>query len=482
MTMDDLVNAAKFTVLIGKNGAGKSTLLRSLNAGTKPHIKYISPERGGTLKYDPNVDNNMSSSEGWLKQTRQKNRFEQFRQQSAAQFRNLETAVLREIEKVAERRADPTYTFDAILGQINELLPAIRMVRNDTGGFSIQTKLGQPLDEENLSSGESELIALAIEVLVFSRQSMANKVLLLDEPDVHLHPDLQQRFTAFVESVAIAHDLRVVIATHSTAIIGAFSKNAQLQIVPISKRDQSDFVAFSRSAVCEGILPIFGAHPLSTAYNRSPVVLVEGDDDRRVLEQIVRSGGGRFALAPCAVGTVTELSQWEDWLNQFLPVLYDTPKAFSLRDLDDATQADINDLDHVCRIRLNCYAVENLLLSDQVLEAHGFDAGSFRAALQARVERFPNHKYTEALQTLVADFENRRTLNIKDVRNIIVAELGSNKPWEVLLGQAIAANLATVNPARDSIQNYLGSKAVTKLFAQDSSAQTTSNSGSNRRS
>lgn len=465
MTMDELVNAAKFTVLIGKNGAGKSTLLRALNAGARPHIKYVSPERGGTLKYDPNVDNNISSNVNWLKDTRQTNRFEQFRQQSAAQFRNLETAVLREIEKVPDKRTDLTYTFDSILEQINELLPAVRMVRNDKGGFSIQTKLGQSLDEANISSGESELIALAIEVLVFSRQSMANKMILLDEPDVHLHPDLQQRFTAFVESVAIAHDLRVVIATHSTAIIGAFSKSADLQIVPISKRDQSDFSAFTRSEVCEEILPIFGSHPLSTAFNKSPIVLVEGDDDRRVLEQIVRSGGGRFSLAPCVVGSVTDLSEWEDWLNRFLPILYDAPKAFSLRDLDDATQTDINDLDHVCRIRLNCYAIENLLLSDQVLEAHGFNAETFKAALQARVDRIPDHKYSEPLKVLVTDFANRRTLNIKDVRNIVVAELGSNKPWEVLIGQLIAANVAATNPSEHSIQSYLGPKAVTNLFA-----------------
>lgn len=465
MKMDDLVKAAKFTVLIGKNGAGKSTLLRALNAGDRPHIKYISPERGGTLKYDPNVDNNISSNEDWLKSTRQTNRFEQFRQQSAAQFRNLETAVLREIEKVPEKRTDQSYTFDSILEQINKLLPAIRMVRNDKGGFSIQTKMGQSLDEANISSGESELIALAIEVLVFSRQSVANKMILLDEPDVHLHPDLQQRFTEFVESIAVAHNLSVVIATHSTAIIGAFSKSADLQIVPIAKRDQTDFSVFSRSNICEEVLPIFGAHPLSTAFNRAPIILVEGEDDRRVLEQIVRSGGGRFAFAPCVVGTVTELSEWEDWLNKFLPVLYDSPKAFSLRDLDDATQADINDLDHVSRIRLNCYAIENLLLTDQVLETHGFNSETFRAALQARIDRIPDHKYTAALKTLVDAFENRRTLNIKDVRNIVVAELGSNKPWEVLIGQSIAANIAAINASQNSIHNYLGPKALANLFA-----------------
>ena len=463
MQVGELVASAKFTVLIGKNGAGKSTLLRSLNEGDKPHVKYVSPERGGTLKYDPGVERDMTAS-GWLKQSRQVNRSERFRQQSAALFRNLETAVLREIEKVAEKRADSTYTFDAILSQVNALLPAVRMVRSDRGGFSIETKSGQPLDEANISSGESELIALAIEVLEFSRQSVANKLLLLDEPDVHLHPDLQQRFIEFVETVAVTNELRVVIATHSTAIIGAFSNNADLQVVPIANRDQSDFAAFMRSSVSEEILPIFGAHPLSTAFNRSPVVLVEGDDDRRVLDQFVRSAGGRVALAPCVVGGVSELSYWEGWLDQFLPVLYDTPVAFSLRDLDDAQQAEINDLSYVRRIRLNCYAMENLLLTDEVLETHGFDADSFKAVLQARVDSSPNHMYTDAVRALVADFDNRRTRKIKDVRNIVVADLGSNKHWEVLLGQLIAAKVGAANTGEHSLRTYLGAKAVTLLF------------------
>jgi len=467
MSMEEVVRKSKFTVLIGKNGAGKSTLLRALNDGNSLNIKYISPERGGTLKYDSNVDNNISNNVNWLKQSRQTNRFEQFRQQSAAQFRNLETSVLREIEQNNDKRADLTYTFDAVLEQINALLPAIRMVRNDKGGFSVQTKAGVLLDESNISSGESELIALAIEVLVFSRQSVADKILLLDEPDVHLHPDLQQRFTAFVESVALEHDIRVVIATHSTAIIGAFSKTADLQIVPVSQRGQADFSTFKRSDVCERILPIFGTHPLSTTFNKSPVVLVEGDDDRRVLEQVVRSSGGRVAFAPCVVGTVSELGEWEDWLVQFLPVLYDAPQAFSLRDLDDAQDAAINDLNHVCRIRLNCYAIENLLLSNQVLEEHEYTADSFRAALQARVEKFPDHKYTPAVRALVEGFENRRTINIKDIRNIIVAELGSSKPWEVLVGQLIAASISVDNDDPHSIQAYLGQKAMNNLFAYE---------------
>jgi predicted ATPase len=462
MNILEIINNSKFTVLIGKNGAGKSTLLRSLNS--RANVKYVSPERGGTLKYDPNVDNNISVNENWLRDTRQTNRFEQFRQQSAAQFRSLETSVLREIEAVPEKRADLTYTFDAILGRINDLLPAIKMVRNNKGGFSVQTKAGEPIDEAQMSSGESELIALAIEVLVFSRQTIVDKILLLDEPDVHMHPDLQQKFTAFVELVAIEHNIRVVIATHSTAIIGAFSKSADLQIVPVSARGQTEFQTFTRSAVSEEILPIFGSHPLSTAFNKSPIVLVEGDDDRRVLEQVVRSSNGKIALTPCVVGTVTDLSMWEDWLSLFLPVLYDSPKAFSLRDLDDGQVSEINDIAHVCRVRLNCYAIENLLLCDQTLAVHNYTAESFKQALQNWVDKLPNHKYTVAVNKLIENFDNRRTLNIKNIRNIIVAVLGCEKPWEVLVGQQIAANFPFFNDDPNSLQAFLGPKAMSHLF------------------
>src|SRR5690606_13326230 len=160
---------------------------------------------------------------------------------------------------------------------------------------------------------------------------------------------LQQRFISFVEKSAVDHDYKVVIATHSTAIIGSFSGKADLQIIPISSAQQKDFESFRSDKVCSEILPIFGAHPLSSMFNKSPVVLVEGEDDRRVIEQVVRSGNGRFSFSPCPVGTVNDMNQWENWLNQFLPVIYDDPKAFSLRDLDQSAQSEIDDLGCVTR-------------------------------------------------------------------------------------------------------------------------------------
>jgi len=451
-------------VLLGKNGAGKSTRLREIDARKVLHTKYISPERGGSLKYSPNVDNNMANNESWLDETRRKNRFEQFREQSAAQFRNLEMLELRKIESDFAIRGNHEYTFSRVIEKINDLLPAIKLVRADKG-FIIQSKNGQPIQEDQISSGESELIALSIEVLVFSRSEKHDKILILDEPDVHLHPDLQQKFIKFVESVAEETAMRVVIATHSTAMIGAFSSEADLIVIQISGKEQVTFNPFRRSRICNEVLPIFGVHPLSTVFNLSPVLLVEGEDDKRVIDQAVRSSGGRMSLTPCVVGSVTELGKWEDWLNQILPAIYDNPKGLSLRDLDNSPQSEIDDVGIVVRSRLNCYAIENILLTTECLEKHGFNEESFKEALSKWAAQFPSHKYIDVLKDLIENFHDRRSKNIKDIRNIVVAVFDGNKPWEVIVGQLLAENMDGKSVSDHSINSYLGKKAKSVLFS-----------------
>jgi ABC-type cobalamin/Fe3+-siderophores transport system ATPase subunit len=462
MTLDDLVAQKKFTVLLGKNGAGKSTALRAF-AQRNRTARYISPERGGVLLYEPNIDQSIAGNERWLDDSRMRNRSENFRQQSAVQFRNLELLTLREIERDLQKRRDVDYTFDAVIADLSEHLPAIRLARSDRG-FEITSVDGQRVNENEISSGESEFIALAIEVLVYSRSQSENKMLLLDEPDVHLHPDLQARFVHFVEQVAATVDMRVVIATHSTAIIGAFDPDTDLQIVPVSSRGQTDFTAFERTTMTQELLPVFGAHPLSSMFNRTPILLVEGEDDRRVVDQVVRSSNGRVRLSPCVVGSKDEMGQWEAWLEQFLPVIYDTPIAYSLRDLDDGEISEINDLNVVRRSRLNCYAMENLLVSDESLAAAGITTEDLLHRLGAWLAAQIDHKYCDDIRALIEQFELRRKIRLKNVRNILLAVLGISKPWEVHVGQVLAGQGWQDNEAQNSLRVYLGAKAAA-LFA-----------------
>jgi energy-coupling factor transporter ATP-binding protein EcfA2 len=463
VNIDEQIGSARFNVFLGKNGSGKSTLLRNLDSRNDLTTKYISPERGGVLKYDPGVDQNIANDVNWLINDRRKNRTESFRQQSAAQYRNLELAVLREENSAYKRGEKIEQSFEEIVGQINQLLPMVEFKQSERT-FTIHQSGGDEIAADQISSGESELIALAIEILVFSRSAEEGRILLLDEPDVHLHPDLQEKLIAFLEKTATDRDFKVAIATHSTAIIGAFSEGADVKIVPLISRDQADFEAFSYDPICHEILPIFGCHPLSGQFNKTPVLLVEGDDDKRVIEQLVRSGGGRFAFAPCVVGTVTEMSKWENWLSTYLPSIYDDPQGFSLRDLDDAENPEIEDIGCVARSRLNCYAIENLLLTNECLAQFDEKPKSFQKKLRKWAEENPKHQTTEALLALVENFDERRTQKIKDIRNVITALLGTSKPWEVLVGQLIAQNIDNKSDDANSLHTYLGHSVMDKLL------------------
>ena len=462
MTLREIVLRSRFIVLLGKNGSGKSTHLRALDERHDLKTVYITPERGGELKYNPNLEHNIESDPRFLTNERRQNRTSQFRTGSAVQFRQLELLVLREIQNNPALRSQADYTFDATLTQINSLLLNVEL-RSASRGFSVQSKGGEPLDESFLSSGEVELIALAIEVLVFARTVGKDGILLMDEPDVHLHPDLQQRFVAFIESTAKKFDFRVVMATHSTAIIAGFADKSGVLIVPIMSKEQALFEGFGVSDIAQTILPIFGAHPLSSQFNDCPPLLVEGEDDRRVIDQLVRSSNGAHRYSLAVVGTVTQMSAWEAWLDKYLPALYDRPRAYSLRDLDESGSSDIDDLNYVRRARLNCYEMENLILCDESLKLCGVTPDQLLDEIKKWRDERPSHPASKRLEELAANFDSRRTRKIKEVRNVLVALLGIEKPWEVHIGQMLAKSFAA-SSAEHSLANYLGSTVREKIL------------------
>ena len=469
MIQDKLTKRLNF--LIGKNGCGKSSLLRELEqtlARTPDwFVKYITPERGGSLIYDANIEQNISQNVAWLNNSRRTNRFEQFRQQSVSQFRNLELFVLREIEKEQRFRDNHSYTFESVVDQINTLLPLVSLVRSFSG-FEIHDKANDSrIDPQSISSGESEAIALAIEVLVFSRecQTREKRLLLLDEPDVHLHPDLQARYVRFVEKLAREKNFRVLIATHSTAIVGSIEDETECQLafMPLRRGAEIEFSPFNE--IVTSVLPIFGAHPLSNLFNKSPVLLVEGDDDKRIWDQVVRSTKGKLSVYPCAVGSIDKIAEWETWLVQNLPSLYDDPRAFSLRDRDE-DEGELEDRRPVIRFRLGCRAAENMILASDTLALAGITWESVADGCQKWLGAYSQHTCYPAMKKFADSGFDRFNADLKEIRNVLLAILGVSKPWEVLVGQAIAAVVSARrgHDGDQSLCTYLGRKATVELL------------------
>ena len=295
--------------------------------------------------------------------------------------------MLRHIEGNAAARANQSYTFDTEIQKLNGLLDRVELCRFPDAAFKIYLKRTEEQTQpEALSSGEAELIRLGIEILSFTYACRSDEYtgsenwLLLDEPDSHLHPDLQSRLVALLVSAFEGTAVRVIIATHSTSIVSSLIDQPNVRVAHVS-RDDTNIELREVSDSLKAILPVFGAHPLSQTFNQSTPLIIEGEDDERIWQTVVRSSQGRVRLFLCVAGTIEKMAEYEATSNDVMVSIYDDAKCFSLRDRDEGPY-EIDDLEQVTRFRLSCRNAENFLVSDRVLDSLGTTWGNVQTKIE----------------------------------------------------------------------------------------------------
>jgi energy-coupling factor transporter ATP-binding protein EcfA2 len=440
-----LVNLSGINVILGRNGSGKSRLLRDLDAalsGQKQqyNCRYISPERGGAFQRNGNIETNLISGRGWLEGQRRKNQAENFRAASRAFLRDVETTYLRKLQNTDAR--DRSFQND-ILGQISRLLTNVT-IEQDKADFVFRTIDGETVGPDDISSGETEAISLASEILYFFQTIDTSKsnILLLDEPDVHQHPDLQARLGQFLidqlEELQEVDQNRVAvcIATHSAPFVCSLAASDFTSLG--TKEFRSNDVALApTSSQLKKIAPFFG-HPLSLTLSNDVMLILEGEDDERVWQQAGRSSQGRIRVFPVVATSVDQQTELERFCEPILRSLYDSPLAYSLRD-GDGKSGPLEHCGPVLRFRLDCYAIENALVTTESLAILDLTWDRFRDRARIWISANPAHRDARLVTELIDSPDRLRNHKIKDIRQLIVAMSGSNKPWEVVVGQALAS-------------------------------------------
>lgn len=484
-----ITNLTSINLVVGRNGSGKSRFLRGIAESlrgepAKYNVVYLSTERGGALTIG-NVDQTMRSDPNWAPTTRMNNQSGQFKQVSEAHLRTLESWHSRERSANKVYRETTVESFEEqYLSKMNCLLQNVCIVpdRSPSGGFAFESLEGEAIDPTQLSSGESELFSLVSEVLHFFAHYDSGKtnVLLIDEPDVHLHPDLQSRLAGFLvnEISAQASNGRafiLIVSTHSTPLICALAKsdNTSIGVKHFGVDEVSQRPA---SAALKKSLPFFG-HPLSQVISDDPLLIMEGEDDERVWAQAARSSQGRIRVFPCLSQTVNKQTELERFCADILNAIYDLPKAFSVRD-SDGKPGELPDIGPIKRFRLNCYAIENALVTDECLELLGSNWSDFQTKAGEWIKHHPKHSDVDELNELIGSTDRCINKKLKSVRNLVPAILESKKPWEHALGQAIAGLVgkAPTCVMSTSLAHFLGIPFLIALGVletpQDNDAQT----------
>jgi hypothetical protein len=468
-----LQNINQVNVILGRNGAGKSRFLRGLDSGManapkEYRVSYVSPERAGNFKRDVNVEANTVNSVNWSSVTRRANQAPGFKSMSHLALRNAERQYLIKLEDNDGR--GKSFQRDC-LDPINRMLSNLSIVRGEMD-FEFITANGEAVTADGLSSGESETIALAAEVLSFlsNIDKHRHNVLLLDEPDVHQHPDLQARFGQYlIDSMnSLEEEERekvfICIATHSTPLVCSLASSVMTSI-GTKEYDCTTVTMDEPGGILRKVGPFFG-HPLSMSLSNDPLLILEGEDDVRVWQQAARTSQGGIRLFPVLANSVDQQSELELFADRMLSAIYDTPIAYSLRDGDGKT-GSLSKVGCIVRFRLQCYAIENTLLTTECLAQMKINTWEdFKIKTTAWITDNPGHRSITQLNDLLKSENRLRNERIKDIRNIILAITKTKKPWEVIVGQSLADAINSPSQPTDlfGLFAFVGADAAKSLL------------------
>jgi hypothetical protein len=389
-----------------------------------------------------------------------------YRQQVITRIQGYYTK--RGTKKISEINHDP-----------DELMKAMGFILPD---FAVSAKGEPPFYElrrikdnsvvtsvSNLSSGESQLLSLGMDVLtivgIWELERETKRVLLIDEPDAHIHPDLQIKFADFLCYIEREFDAQIFVATHSTTLMSALGqfggpKVSLFYLLPgVSALAGEPF-----SQVTKEMAAMLGGHLLMGPLFGAPVLLVEGDDDYRVWIHVARAGHVNMCVLPC---NGEEIKRYQRTLERMFGALSDDANLRGLALLDGDKQLPSaqpgNEQKYVPFQRLACHETENLYLSDEVLATLGHDWASAKAKIASEAVNYGQK--ADALRTILVD--DRRALDLKNVINEVAEILDPKKLlWTVRLGKEIAKARPT-----GMLEEFLGKDLTTQIWGPAATQQ-----------
>jgi predicted ATPase len=402
------------TVLFGRNGSGKSFLLRNLLNQNQESRHLTTPERGGELNFEPSWATQELVGSGRAN-SRQTNFSPEFRGRAISRLQTVFTA------RGFDDNRKPDTTRADIENLMRGLLPefGFQLVKEQPF-FEMLRSTGERIVRQNqLSSGEVGLLALGIDILtvcsLWRLENREKRILLIDEPDTHLHPDLQQNLASFIIDVMKKYGCQVIVATHSTTLLSALGFYGGVDTSTIYLTNEGDaLMAIPFNESFQMLSACLGGHALMGPLFSVPLLLVEGDDDYRVWSQVPRHKIAQFAVIPCD-GAV-KVKAYQRTLEKIFASLrtISQPAGYALLDGDQSLPAIATTPQiQVPFLKLECRETENLYLTNEVLHLLGINWEQAKIKIKASAMNYGN----KAEKLFGCDSWNRKEDDLKNVIN-----------------------------------------------------------------
>jgi len=254
--------------------------------------------------------------------------------------------------------------------------------------FVTETSTGKEKEIYWLGDG----LQIWLQVLLHIWLNSDVETLILDEPDVFLHPDLQRRLISILDDV----DKQVVLATHAPEIVGEANKDAVVWVDRTRRRSRRA----GEPLVLQKLNAVLGSGfnlGLARALRSRVALFVEGED-MKVLRNVARAVGAESLrnernLAVIRLGGFSNWHQVEPfaWLSRDL--LGNAVKIYVLLDRDYRDDANIDALRDTLKgsdVHVHVWhrkEIESyLLVPEAIARASGLEVGVVEQLMETAIQ------------------------------------------------------------------------------------------------
>ncbi len=233
-----------------------------------------------------------------------------------ARYETKFTAALSDIYK--QKNEIPLGTmpdiFEPIKSLVSYLLPGVvfeKVELNDEYyDVMFRNKLGVKIEFDALSSGEKDVLAMLFSLVELQVDNLLatakgetspneNLVILIDSPESHLHPSLQEIFLKYIrDSIDKAKEkgesLQFILTTHSPIMINAV-KPTELFLMTYPNGDSNQIIRTDDFDLSE-LQKYLGRLGLSALTFGKPILLLEGKDDSDIIHILLPELAKEFVL------------------------------------------------------------------------------------------------------------------------------------------------------------------------------------------
>ena len=259
---------------------------------------------------------------------------------------------------------DPLERFKDIF---RKLVPGKELCDLNEQTQQLTYKIGEsPLPFESLSSGELEVVTVVFDFLLRNPQDC---IIVFDEPELHLHPELSYRLLRTLREVGLRNQF--LFCTHSPDIITASLDQSVIFVAPPDVSDTNQAIIVREDDEMARVLSMLG-HSVGVISLGKRLVLVEGDRaslDKQVYGSIVGNEFPDLVIVP--VGGKETISSFQRALDTVLTRTIWGVEFFMLADGDSAAASPLlEEFEQRSKGRLKLlprYHLENYFLDEDVL-------------------------------------------------------------------------------------------------------------------